>query len=61
MPRLIDTLRAERAFQLPVWVAPEYESAWKRQVHNLMPLLDNPELPVLLIDNVADYYYHGSD
>jgi len=61
MARLIDELRATRAFQMPVWVAPEYEAAWKRDAARLMPLLDNPELPVLLIDNVADYYYHGSD
>jgi hypothetical protein len=27
----------------------------------IAPLLDDPQLPVLLIDNVADYFYHGSD
>jgi hypothetical protein len=59
--RLIDTLRKDRAFQMPVWIAPEYESAWAKQVQNLMPLIENPELPVLLIDNVSDYYYFGSD
>jgi hypothetical protein len=61
MPRLIDILRAERAFQMPVWTAPRYYSAWEQHTLHLAPLLDNPELPVLLIDNVADYYYHGSD
>jgi hypothetical protein len=61
MPRLIDRIRSERAFQMPVWVAPYFEKAWERQVHNLMPLIEDPQLPVLLIDNVADYYYFGSD
>jgi hypothetical protein len=57
MPRLIDTIRTGRAFQLPVWVAPEHKAAWAKQVQNLMPLLEDPNLPVVLIDNVADYYY----
>jgi hypothetical protein len=61
MPRLIDTIRKDRAFQMPVWVAPEFENAWARQCQNLMPLIENPDLPILLIDNVSDYYYFGSD
>jgi hypothetical protein len=47
--------------QMPVWVAPAFQEAWTNQVLNLLPLLRNPDLPILLIDNVADFYYHGSD
>jgi hypothetical protein len=61
MPRLIDELRSERTFQMPVWVAPYHYSAWEQHAMRMMPLLDDPQLPVLRIDNVADYYYHGSD
>jgi len=59
--RLIDDLRAHHAFQMPVWVAPHRVRDWDQYTANLLPHLENRELPVLLIDNVADYYFHVSD
>jgi hypothetical protein len=60
LARLIDDIRGS-ALQKPVWVAGKHEEAWIKHARALIPLLANPELPVLLIDNVSDYYYHGSD
>jgi hypothetical protein len=58
---MIDQLRAEHAFQMPVWVAPEHQAEWDRTVPVVAEIIDNPDLPVLLIDNVAQYYFEGTD
>ena len=59
MPRLIDDIRA-RGVQMPLFVAPEHETAWVAYARRILPALTEPALPVLLIDNVADYYYVGT-
>jgi hypothetical protein len=58
MSRLIDDLRAPGAkLVMPYFVLPEKEHAWGQLAARLQELLMNPELPVLLIDPVADYYF----
>jgi hypothetical protein len=58
MSRFIDDLRRKDAhIAKPWWVAPRNEQWWKEHVTAVIGLLDNRELPVLLIDNVADYYF----
>jgi hypothetical protein len=61
MPRLIDDLRANGKVQMPHWVAPRLERAWTEYARHIMALASDPALPVLLIDNVAEYFYSGTD
>ena len=61
MPRLLDDIRTADRFSMPWFVAPERQDAWASMVQSLRELLLNPDLPVLLIDNVATYYFVGSD
>jgi hypothetical protein len=58
MPRLIDDMRAPNArWQKPFFVAPDKAPEWRRMVERVHDILRDQALPVLLIDNVADYYY----
>ena len=58
MPRLIDDMRAPGArWQKPHFVQPDKEQAWRKIVEYVHGAIKDPALPVLLIDNVADYYY----
>jgi hypothetical protein len=62
MPRFIDDLRAPGArVQMPMWIAPQHEKHWLEHTLRVNQALQNPDLPVLLIDNVSDYYYTASD
>ena len=62
MPRLIDDLRAPNArVQMPWFIAPHKGRAWEEHTAKLHEMLRDPSLPVLLIDNVADYYFTASD
>lgn len=61
MPRLIDDLRARDArLAMPHFVPPWKEQAWAEICRHTQKIISDPQLPVLLIDNVADYFY-GSD
>lgn len=60
MPRLIDHIRATGRLQMPAFVTTK-EAAWAEYAKTMMDLLMDPDLPVLLIDNVAEYYYSGTD
>ena len=58
MPRLIDDLRAPSArLAMPNFVPPHKEQAWDVLAKHLHNGIMWPELPVLLIDNVAEYFY----
>ena len=58
MPRLIDDLRASDArVEMPHFVPPDKQDAWEVLARCTSEILLSPELPVLLIDNVAEYYF----
>jgi len=58
MPRLIDDFRAPLArLAMPHFVPRYRENAWADMAKRTHDLIMSPELPVLLIDNVAEYYY----
>jgi hypothetical protein len=58
MPRLIDDLRAPGArLMMPHFVCDNKANAWQALAKRTHALLANRELPVLLIDNVAEYFY----
>lgn len=61
MPRLIDDLRSGGAsLQMPWFVAPRLEDDWEKHTSRVMDLLRGDEqLPVLLIDNVSEYYFQS--
>src|SRR5215831_11258956 len=62
MPRLIDDLRAPAArVQMPWFVAPAKEHLWQEHTVKVHEVLKDRSIPVLLIDNVADYYFTASD
>jgi hypothetical protein len=61
MPRLIDDLRAASAVDTPWWIAEHLRERWSGHARNLLHVVTMAEFPVLLIDNVADYYYRGTD
>src|SRR5215831_13698249 len=57
MPRLIDDIRAQHRFEMPWFVQRQHERAWAEHCSRLLTLLEDQQLPVVLIDNVADWYY----
>lgn len=58
MPRLIDDLRAEKIrLAVPEFVMPDKVEFWRYVADNVIKSMMQPDLPVLLIDNVADYYF----
>jgi hypothetical protein len=61
MPRLIDDIRSTGKLYKPWFVAPAKEQAWTEHTAKVAKLLQDPDLPVLLIDNVSEYYYNGTD
>jgi len=61
MARLIDEIRSRKRFGCPWFVSEKKEQAWVNITRQLQPMLANPQLPVILCDNVADYYYQGTD
>lgn len=60
MPRLIDDLRAVQHFIPPFFIKQKLP-AWRMLALNLVTVVGNADLPVILIDNVADYMYRDSD
>lgn len=62
VPRLIDDLRAARRVEAPFWIDPLRGRQWDKHAKRVIEEIRTcPDLPVLLIDNVAEYYYSGSD
>ena len=62
MVKLIDELRGERvALGMPFLVEEREQERWDRMAKGAIAMLRDPELPVLLIDNVAEYFYAGTD
>ena len=61
MPRLIDDLRAAKSVVMPHFVAPWLQKKWDAYAQRVVDLIRDPQIPVLLIDNVAQYYFSGTD
>lgn len=61
MARLIDDIRASGQVVRPHFVAPWLAKQWEAYAMRVMQLFRDPEIPVLLIDNVAKYYFEGTD
>lgn len=59
MPRLIDDLRTTGKFRSPFFVAKR--QAWTEYAAHVAALLGDPEMPVVLMDNVAKYFYSEID
>lgn len=58
MPRLIDDLRAKSArLAKPHFVPDRLVDAWHNVAKHTHNLIMDPALPVLLIDNVAEYFF----
>ena len=60
MPRLIDDIRAAGFFTPPFFIRSKRD-AWDEHALKLVPIMLDFGLPVILIDNVAEYMYRGSD
>src|SRR4029077_21151020 len=61
MPRLIDDLRAKDArLMKPIFVSDDKINEWRKLAGHMHIVLTWPDLPILSIDNVAEYFY-GSD
>ena len=60
MPRLIDDIRAAGRLTMPFFVRSKREQ-WQKIATFLAPILLKEDVPVLLVDNVSDYMYRGSD
>jgi len=61
MARLIDDLRATDRLNMPWYVGRAKHKAWFEHQARLRPLYMRRDFPVILIDNVADYFYSGTD
>jgi hypothetical protein len=61
MPRLIDDIRNEGRLEMPWFVRRDKIEAWKAHTMRVLQLLADPALPVICIDNVAEYMYAGTD
>jgi hypothetical protein len=59
MARLIDDVRAADRFGMPWWIADRYAGKWLQHARHIRAIYAE-EFPVLLIDNVADYYFRGT-
>jgi len=61
MPRFIDDIRASGRLIKPWWITLAKEQAWREYGKHVADILTMPDLPVIVADNVADYYYEGTD
>jgi hypothetical protein len=61
MPRLIDELRAaDCRVLMPHWTERSKEQAWIDYARHAALAASDPAMPVLLLDNVANYFYNGT-
>jgi hypothetical protein len=62
MARLIDELRSAAGVKMPRFVVPEKQAAWANHARHLWKLIEDmgDELPVIVADNVAEYYFTGT-
>jgi hypothetical protein len=61
MARLIDDIRRIGGLTMPWFVSPQRREAWEKHAAQLWRVIhEDPDIPVILIDNVAAYYYEGT-
>jgi len=62
MARLIDELRIAAGIKKPRCVVPEKLNAWRDHAKHLWGLIEDhgEQMPVIVADNVADYYFQGT-
>jgi len=61
MPRLIDDIRNAGRLGMPWYVADDQIANWKQHTNRVLGILQDPTIPVICIDNVAEYLYAGTD
>jgi hypothetical protein len=61
MPHLLDDIRSQHRLVKPWFVPASKKSIWANHAKILTRMLDDHALMVLLIDNVAEYYFTGTD
>jgi len=59
MGRFIDAIRAAGRSWEPWFIERAQRSTWEEHAVRLWPILLDPQLPVLLIDSVASYYFQS--
>jgi hypothetical protein len=57
MPRLIDDIRATRRLEMPWFIEKSKAQDWAAYAQVVGQIVQGPDLPVILADNVADFYY----
>lgn len=60
MPRFLDDMRAKRSSVMPWFIAPDRYSEWDQYAQKVGEILALDDLPVIQIDNVAEYYFTSS-
>jgi hypothetical protein len=62
MARLIDDIRAARQLEAPFWLDQSRSHLWNKHAERIMKTIhEGADIPILLIDNVAEYYFSGTD
>lgn len=61
MPRLIDDIRAAGRMEKPWFVREDKVHEWGAHTEFIWAQLQRRDMPVLLIDNVSEYMYSGTD
>jgi hypothetical protein len=59
--KLIDRLRTTDKFGVPPHITDDFYSRWSSHAREVKQALDDPQLPIITADNVAEYYYQGTD
>lgn len=60
MSRLIDDVRRIKRVYAPWYIAEHKLSAWTEHMQRVITILRDPSIPVIVIDNVASYYYEAT-
>src|SRR5262245_57797370 len=61
MPRLFDDIRRAEVLHPPSWLADNCFDDWERSATSVMKIITrNPPIPVLLCNNVSEFYYETS-
>jgi hypothetical protein len=62
MARLIDDIRAAERIQAPWWIDRGRGHLWDKHARRILgDIREDLDIPVLLLDNVAEYYMSGTD